>query len=59
MSSRGDDVKVGTIKLGEATAQLAPAKPGSPAAAGAGRALALLGLIPLGLGLALHRRRRG
>jgi hypothetical protein len=51
MTSKGDDVKVGTLKLGEAMAARAPGR-GAPA----GR-LALLGLVPLGLGAALLRRR--
>lgn len=51
MSSLDDDVKVGTMSLGEASASRLPAR--------SGRALAALGSLPaLGLVVALGRRRR-
>jgi hypothetical protein len=67
MSSRGDDVKVGTIKLGEATAAVTPGGPGN--SPGGRSALAAgtsapslpyaLGLVPIaGLALALARSAR-
>lgn len=56
MMSMGDDVKMGTIKLGEATALLGPGQ-GAPAGEGA-RRLSWLALVPFGLGVVLRRRRR-
>ena len=52
MDSMDDDTKVGTVKLGEATASLAPPKPGR-----GGSAFACL-FLPAAVGLALARRRR-
>ncbi len=51
MSSRGDDVKVGTLKLGEASASLSP--PGNSR-----WAMALASLVPLGLIAARGKRRK-
>jgi len=53
MMSMNDDVKVGAIKLGEATAMVAP-----PGGAGRGKLAALLGLIPVGIVVARRRPRR-
>jgi hypothetical protein len=52
MMSMNDDVKVGTLVLGEATAMAAP-----PRGDGVGRLAALLGLVPVGLVLSRRRRR--
>lgn len=58
MTSYNDDVKVGTIKLGEATASMAPLLK-SPKRAFAFSPFSLLGLLPVaGLVLSLSRRRR-
>lgn len=58
MSSYDDDVKVGTIKLGEATASLAP-MPSKHPSAFAFNAFSLLGLLPIaGLILSLSRSSR-
>lgn len=51
MMSMNDDVKVGTIKLGEATASLAAPKGGSRSA------MLVLGLVPIGLAARLRRRK--
>lgn len=53
MMSTGDDVKVGALNLGEATAMAAP-----PRGAGLGRLAALLGLLPVGVVMGRRRTRR-
>ena len=53
MMSMGDDVKVGTLQLGEATAMAAP-----PRGSGLGRLAALLAFLPVGLVMSKRRRRR-
>ncbi len=53
MMSMNDDVKMGTIKLGEATASLAAPK----GEGGSRTAMLTLGLLPLGLAARLRRRK--
>jgi hypothetical protein len=56
MMSMNDDVKVGKLKLGEATAMVAP--PPGRRGLGVGRLAAILGLVPIGVVLTARRRRR-
>ncbi|MFT3764287.1 MAG: hypothetical protein QM820_02005 [Minicystis sp.] len=55
MMSMGDDVKVGKMKLGEATAM--KARPASDRGPGVGKMAALLGIVPVGMVLTARRRR--
>jgi hypothetical protein len=63
MMSMNDDVKVGALRLNEATA-MGPSEPGGDQRATARRtrvadARALVGLLPVGIVLVARRRRRG
>lgn len=58
MMSMDDDVKVGKMKLGEATAMVTPPVRERAPSEGVGKLAALLGLVPIGVVLTARRRRR-
>lgn len=58
MMSMNDDVKVGKMKLGEATAMLAPPGGEQGERSGTRKLAALLGLVPIGAVMTVRRRRK-